>query len=168
MIPKCFSQVNYHGMTMLLLPVILIKMLALMFGISAPGQAVASSYQAGSSHPRLLLSLPRTWTEKQLAASAHIEHLKKLPFGNDPLLYDQDAEDTASRPNTRGAKLSLQMIMSFQSGNVALISSRQYRKGDRIESSPWIVIHIDGDVRSVTLRHEESGEKRTLTVDGVN
>lgn len=165
MIPKCLTRVNCHGMVMLLFPVILIKTLAVMFGISSPGQAAASSPQTGVSLPHHQPSPQRAWTELQLAAGAHVEHLRQLPFGNDPLLHALDDAASASVPDPQVVKLALQMIMTFQSGSVALISGKQYREGDLIETCPWKVILIDGDVRSVTLRHEDTGEERMLTVD---
>ena len=167
MIPKRLARVNYHGMAMLLLPVILIKTLAVMFGISSPGQAVASSQQSGVSHTQNQHSLQRTWTELQVAAGAHVEYLRKLDFGIDPLLHA--LEDNAIAPVTDlpGIQLNLQMILSTRSGNLAFINDKQYREGELIEASPWEVILIDGDVPSVTLRHEDSGEVRILNVERI-
>ena len=164
MIPKFLTRVNGHGMAMLLLPVILIKTLAVLFGISSPGQAEASSSQNGVSPAHHQQSNQHSWTEQQLAAGARVEYLKQLDFGNDPLLHA--LEDNAIAPvlDLPGIQLDLQMIISFQSGSVALISSKQYREGDRIETSPWEVILIDGDGRSVTLRHEDTLKEWVLTV----
>lgn len=165
MIPKCFTHVNCHGMAMLLLPVILIKTLAVIFGISSPDQAAASSHQSGVSPLHHQQSTQRTWTELQLAAGAQVEHLRQLHFGNDPLLHALEDGAIESVPDMPGVKLALQVIMSFQSGSVALISGEQYREGDLIKSSPWKVILINGDVRSVTLRNEDTGEEWMLTVE---
>ncbi len=164
MIPKFLTRINCHGLAMLLLPVILIKTLAVMFGISSPGQAVASSSQTGVSSPHHQQSLPHSWTEQQLAAGARVEYLKQLDFGNDPLLHALEDGAIAPIPDLPGIQLDLQMIMSFQSGSVALISGKQYHEGDRIETSPWEVILIDGDGRSVTLRHEDTLKEWILPV----
>ena len=164
MIPNFITRINCHGMAMLLLPVILIKTLAVMFGISSPGQAEASSSQTGVSLPHHQQSLQHSWTEQQLAAGAHVEYLKQLGFGNDPLLHALEDVAIAQIPDLPGIQLDLQMIMSFQSGSVALISGKQYHEGDRIETSPWEVILIDGDGRSVTLRHEDTLKEWVLTV----
>lgn len=165
MISKYLTRINYHGMAMLLLPVILIKTLAVIFGIGSPGQAVASSHQTGVSPLHHQPSAQRTWTELQMAAGAQVEHLRQFPFGKDPLLHALEDGTIESVPDMPGVKLDLQMIMSFQSGSVALISGKQYREGDLIETSPWKVILIDGDARSVTLRHEETGEDWMISVD---
>lgn len=165
MIPKFLTRVNGPGMAMLLLPVILIKTLAVMFGISSPGQAVASSQQNGVSLSHQQQSLLRTWTQQQVAAGKHVDYLRQLDFGNDPLLHALDDGAIESVPDLPRIQLDLQMIMSFRSGSVALISSKQYREGDRIETSPWEVILIDGDGRSVTLRHENTRKEWILTVE---
>ena len=164
MIPKFLTRINCHGMAMLLLPVILIKTLAVMFGISSPGLAAASPQQTGVTPSHHQQSLQHSWTELQLAAGAHVEYLKQLDFGNDPLLHAMEDVAIAPIPDLPGIQLELQMIMSIKSGSVALISGKQYREGDRIEASPWEVILIDGDIRSVTLRHEDTGEEWLLTV----
>ena len=79
------------------------------------------------------------------------------------MLYRQPPE-TTKEPD-RVTRYTLQMIMTFESGSVALIDNQQYRVGDRLARSDWIVIGIDQHARVVTLRNEATAIEDRLTVE---
>ena len=159
------SQINLYGITMLLLPIIMIKILAVVLGIGAPTAVSASGnpYQNDVVLPKN--RRPVEFTEQQIKAGEHAEMLHSHPFGFNPLLYAKAFEDGRPVRTLNLENFNLQMIMSFNSERVALIGGQQYREGDRIDSSPWIIRSIDSGERKVTLVREDSGQEMILSVE---
>jgi len=54
--------------------------------------------------------------------------------------------------------------MTTRVGNVALINNDQYRVGDRLVGSEYLITAIDSDARIVVVRHELNGKEFILRV----
>ncbi|MCZ6735675.1 MAG: hypothetical protein O7C65_07800 [Planctomycetota bacterium] len=149
-----------------LLPVVLVKVVAAPMGHRGPAAAEASNT------PTPVVAIPHVtvapqWSEQQRAAAQHVVHLRTQPFGPTPLYYDppQPPPDRSGSSNTLG-HVTVQMIMSTASGDLALINGKRYRTGDRLRDAGWIVSEINASSGSVTFKHPASDRSVVVSVRG--
>jgi hypothetical protein len=116
---------------------------------------------------------PRTWSDEQRAAAAHVRFLRTQPFGSSPLFHvaappppkQPDNDTPVTGTEIPPPDVVVQAILTRRSGNhVALIDRKRYQVGDAIGKAGWIVTKIDGPNRSVTIEHPPSEQTATLVV----
>ncbi len=56
------------------------------------------------------------------------------------------------------------MIMASAAGSVALIDGKQYRVGDSLGETSWIIAAIDTDALAVTFEHARTGQTTVISV----
>lgn len=159
------SKINFYGFAVLLVPILMIKLLAAVLGINLPSQVTASPYvdfdlnvaKGGTETVEL--------TSEQLKCAAHIQMLANTPLVGNPLLYEGNTGPEKAPQPSETRRFKLQMIMAFGSMSIALIEGDQYRIGDQIDDSNWVVKEIRRDSRKVMLEHQETGETQLLSVD---
>ncbi len=152
------------SLVVFILPVVLVKVGGSLFGSPGPSTAVGSSNAANPRPFKPPSGRAVSWTAQQKAAADHVALLKTEPFGSTPFYYRQSGNSTTPTIEDPGEKppddtppgLNLQVVLTSRRGNVALIDGRQYRVGDLIKGDQWRVIKIDGQARSVTLKHERT------------
>jgi hypothetical protein len=156
-----------------ILPVVAVKIAAVMLGGQSPQSASATPAE---NPPMNATSRPAVvnWTERQLAAASHIANHRGQPFGENPLLYQEEPKpievevqpvpvdiEPVETPEPE-IKFTLNAVMSGSRGKTALIDGRPYREGERIKGTDWDVQAIDCDHRIVTLFNP--AKQRTLVV----
>ncbi len=151
---------------MFILPVVLVKVVAVPMGHRGPAEAEASHT------PTQVVAIPRVaagpqWSEQQRAAAQHVAYLRTQPFGPTPL-YDDRPQPPPDRSGSSDnvPNIVVQMIMSTASGDFALINGKRYRTGDRLRDAGWIVSEINASSGSVTLKHPASDRSVVVSVRG--
>ncbi len=149
-----------------LLPVVLVKVVAAPMVHRGPAAAEASN----TSTPVVAIqrvAAPPQWSEQQRAAAQHVAYLRTQPFGATPIYYDrpQPPSDRSGSSNDV-PDIVVQMIMSTESGNLALIHGKRYRTGDRLRDAGWLVSEINASSGSVTLKHPASDRSVVVSVRG--
>jgi hypothetical protein len=156
-----------------LLPLLLVKGGALFTG-GGPGGASAATGPTPKPPIEVTPNAGPEWSDEQLAASAHINHLRSQPFGSSPLLHvaapqiqpvvpDNPVPDTPVE--VPPPDVNVKMILTRSDGNhIALIGRKHYRVGDAIGDPPWHITNIDGPARSVEIVHKPSERTATLMV----
>ena len=154
------------------LPVVAVKVAAIMMGSDAPQSASATPAEnppiGPSSRPAVV-----KWSERQLAAAAHIASTHGASFGANPFLYVEEPKpviedkpvipvEIVPQEQEPDATFTLNAVMSGSRGRTALIDGRPYREGDRIKDAPWAVQAIDCDQRQVTLFN--AARQRTVVI----
>ncbi|MCH8166026.1 MAG: hypothetical protein IH889_10505 [Planctomycetes bacterium] len=150
---------------MFILPVVLVKVVAVPMGHRGPAEAEASHT------PTQVVAIPRVaagpqWSEQQRAAAQHRDYLRTQPFGPTPLYYDPPQPPDRSGSSDTLGHVAVQMIMSTASGDLALINGKRYRTGDRLRDAGWIVSEINASSGSVTLKHPASDRSVIVSVRG--
>ncbi len=155
------TTTSFVGAMLLVMPICMVKLLASCLGVHGPSEshATPASSQSGTGGAAPVIA---AFTDEQRHAADHAASLRSTPLDDNPLLYHQ-APGT-DEPD-RVTRYSLQMIMTFDSGSVALIDNVQYRVGDRLARSDWIVVAIDRHARVVTLRNQVTGREDRLAVE---
>lgn len=163
--PRITDKLSLTGLAMLLLPIVMVKILAVTLGVGTPSQASATSGAPPPINFSQIGSGNVTDSEARQEAQIHVDRLRNADFGEVPLLYRaSSALDTTSNASPVN-KHTLQMIMATNSGNIALIDRSQYRIGDTLGDGLWKIVSISTDLRQVVLVHVESGKEMVLTVD---
>lgn len=152
------------ALVVLVLPVVLVKVTGGLLGSPGPSTAAGSSTAVNRSTFKPPKPREVSWTAQQKAAADHVALLKTQPFDSTPFYYRQSGnpktpaiEDPFEKPpDDPPPGLNLQVVMTTRRGNVALIDGKSYRVDDLIMGEEWRVIKIDGQARSVTLRHEKT------------
>lgn len=156
-----------------LLPLLLVKGGAVFTG-GGPGGASASTGPAPLLPIDVVTAEGPDWSDEQLAAAAHVVHLRSQPFGPSPLLHvelpevrpvvpDNPVIDT--RVEVPPPDVNVKMILTRSDGNhIALIGRKHYRVGDAVGDDGWFITLIDGPARSVQIEHKPSKRTATLTV----
>lgn len=151
------------------LPLLLVKLSAVMLGRSGPAEANSSSTAVTPSELLPLGAGRKPWSKQQRAAARHVDWLRTQPFGATPLYY----EVTETPPDNGGSPtpvrferphIVLQAVMTSPTGNVALIDAKRYRAGDRLAGSVWIIGEINGATRSITLVHPPTGRTEVVEI----
>ncbi|MCZ6834813.1 MAG: hypothetical protein O7G85_03480 [Planctomycetota bacterium] len=162
-----FNTLNLTGLAMLMLPIIMIKMLALMLGVGMPKGVSASNSVVSTNQVTHGASYNRhaSWSQAQHEATDYIDSLQDDSAASNPMLYGGRASQISITSPSLAKLYTLQMILSKATGNVALINNMQYHVGDRFGDTPWRIIAIDADARVVIARHDETGLDSILRVD---
>lgn len=159
------SRLNLPGMALLVMPVFMVKVMGTFLGVEGAKEVTASTFTSTSGTidlpPLTPEGLAWTATEPQRNAAAHAASLRAEQLQGNPLLYHIKSSPDADRRTDFG----LQMIMAFGTESVALIDGMQYRVGDRIDGTEWVVMRIENSLRQVALRHETSGKEELLVVE---
>ena len=153
---------------MFILPLVLVKVTALMIGGTGPAQVAAAPDVADPAPLQPVMLAERAWSDEQRAAARHIAELMDEPFGPTPLYYEPRGresvpifEDPQSDP---APEFIVQAILSSAAGNTALIDGEAYRVGDVIGRTEWRIIAIDGAARSVTVLDPRTDRTETRSV----
>ncbi len=157
-------KVKLMGLGVFILPLILVKGIALLGG-EPPQGAVASGSGATTVNGGVIKIFTPRWSVEQIAASQRVAELREVSFGESPLLHARMIGDTVIRPGPfiiTPPNVSVRMILRSGRGNVALIDRKRFRVGDPLGEDGWFVEEIDA--RSVSIVHRESGKKATLVV----
>lgn len=165
MMPRITDKLYLTGLSMLFLPIVMVKILALTLGVGAPSQASATLQTPIPFDFSQAASGNVTDSEARQKAQSHVELLRNAFFGEIPLLYGKSSAREATSIGSPANTHTLQMIMATDSGNIALIDRTQYRIGDQLEDEPWRIASISSELRQVVLIHEETGKEVILSVD---
>lgn len=105
----------------------------------------------------------------QAAAAARIEALRESDFGPTPLHHQRAGEvpviikDPQDSP---GPGFKVNMVMASSSGNRAVVDGKVCELGDELGDTGWIIVAIDAQTRTVSIRDPETDRVRTGKVDG--
>jgi len=143
---------------LLLLPMFLVKATGMFL---SPSQATAASASAVPGAEGRGSPLAPSAREANLAAT-HVADLSTKRFGPTPFYYrPREPEETVVE---EGPQFSVQAVVAAPAGNSALIDGKLYRAGDRLGRTPWRVVRIDGNSRSVLIEDERNQKRMTLAV----
>jgi len=158
------NTLNLTGLAMLLLPIIMVKVVAISVGISGPAGVAASP---SDQTPEAMVLGPTgapVWAPSQRAAAERAAQLRGRPFAANPLLYGGHTTPTTAEQQSPANVYIVQVILATRGGNVALINNGQYRVGDRLVGSEYLITAIDSDARIVIVQHEQNGREFILRV----
>ena len=149
---------------MFVLPIVLVKAGAFLFGGSGPAEVKAAPQPVARVTTVEQADQMAVQSEESLAAERHVAALQDEPFGPTPFYYEArvftQVEDDPTQPELEpGPEFVVKAIMTTPGGNIALIEGTIYRIGQKLGQTGWRIIEIDGDTRSVTIRDPETGRK---------
>ena len=107
------------------------------------------------------------WTPAARAAADRARELASRPFRDPPLYFtrvaepepvpEPEPEPEPEIPVVITLDASVQMLMSTETEEIALIDGRPYRIGETLRTGEWIVQAINSRDRAVVFRHIASG-----------
>lgn len=106
----------------------------------------------------------------EAAAAEHVAKLANESFGPTPFHHHRQGETpvlVVGDPEEDPAPdFSVKLIMASSTGDRALIDGKSYRVGEELADTGWIIVDIDANSRSVSIRDPETSRVRTGTVNG--
>ena len=166
------------------LPLITVKVVDIT--LSEGGPAPVSAAQPAAAVPAAPAAL-RTGhpalAPRPATANAYTDRPSRTAFGPNPFYYIPVAADsrrespvphppTPPRKSAEGSSSSfaqgdfaVELIMSQPNGDLAIINGETYRVGQQIGQSPWRLISVDSNSRSVALENAQTGQTLTRTVE---
>jgi hypothetical protein len=149
----------------LLSPALLVKGTAWLLGSPVAQSASADQKHLGPDATTITPLTKVQLTDAQRRVAEHIASLRAKPFGPSPLFYaTSEGGLPVETESIISADVNVQAVLGSAGGNGALVNGKLYRVGDTIQNSPWIVSAIDPAARSITIRHETTGEVETHAV----
>ena len=154
-------------LAVLLTPLVMVKAAAMLLAAPGPRSAAAAPAPAqnASAAAGLTTSPEPVATVVQQSAADHALRLSGRPVGPSPF-YFHVADETDQPAITASGMVDFTVgaIMATSDGNTALINGQLLRVGQEV-GDDCVIIHIDNDKRSVTVRHSRTGEELTRHVN---
>lgn len=107
-------------------------------------------------------------TPAQSAAAARVDALLHSDFGPTPFHHRRAGETPVVIENPEDSsvpRFSVKLIMATSSGNRAVIDGKVYQVGDKLGDTGWVIVSIDAQTRSVSIRDPRTERVRMGTVD---
>ncbi len=154
-------------------PILLVKMATVMSGGSWLQGASAGMSTGEFAIPDFVPSSAPEYSPAQLASESRIRELNGTSFGPCPMYYnvvietnDEGEPEVVVVPDVpRVFVIKVQAVMGSSKGATALINDRMYRVGNLIGESDWRITSMSAEQRTVSVRHDVTGEEATHAVD---
>jgi hypothetical protein len=160
---------RFGPIAVLLLPVALVKGMALVVG-SGPAGAIAAGTGGGIAAP---LPAPPALVDlapEQRSAVERIGDLRALEFGRSPMFVQVVATSDGSDPHPvidviQPLQIVVRGIMRTRNESLALIDGYLYREGQRLRGhDDWTIERIEASSGSIVVVNDSTGQMQIISV----
>jgi hypothetical protein len=155
-----------------LAPIVVVRAAVMLLDRPGPVAAMGAATENLAADPPPQAPMATAWTNASRAAARHAAEIAQRPSAEPPLYYavtesefeadsfpenEPEPQPQPQPPLAVVLDASVQMIMTSDTEEIALVDGRPYRVGEVIRTGDWIVQEINSRDRAVVFRHAATG-----------